>query len=68
MHINTAKSRGSNLFYCVQVELQEHPFFASINWDNLLARKVRPPFIPKVVGVIQKLVLFFFLFESMHCT
>ncbi|KAL7393783.1 hypothetical protein ABVT39_015917 [Epinephelus coioides] len=31
-------------------ELQEHPFFASINWDDLLARKVRPPFIPKVTG------------------
>ncbi|KAI9540459.1 hypothetical protein NQZ68_040121 [Dissostichus eleginoides] len=31
-------------------ELQEHPFFASIKWDNLLARKVRPPFIPKVAG------------------
>ncbi|XP_037640621.1 serine/threonine-protein kinase Sgk2b isoform X1 [Sebastes umbrosus] len=32
------------------VELQEHPFFASINWDDLLARKVRPPFIPNVSG------------------
>lgn len=36
------------------MELQEHPFFASINWDDLLARKVTPPFIPKVVRVIQK--------------
>lgn len=32
------------------VELQEHPFFASINWDDLLARKVTAPFIPKVTG------------------
>ncbi|XP_068591965.1 serine/threonine-protein kinase Sgk2b isoform X1 [Cebidichthys violaceus] len=32
------------------VELQEHSFFASINWDDLLAKKVRPPFIPKVTG------------------
>uniref|UniRef100_A0A8C9X3D6 Serine/threonine-protein kinase sgk-1 n=1 Tax=Sander lucioperca TaxID=283035 RepID=A0A8C9X3D6_SANLU len=32
------------------VELQEHPFFGSINWEDLLARKVRPPFIPKVTG------------------
>ncbi|KAI3361019.1 hypothetical protein L3Q82_013224 [Scortum barcoo] len=31
-------------------ELQEHPFFVSINWDDLLARKVTPPFIPKVTG------------------
>ncbi|XP_028280737.1 serine/threonine-protein kinase Sgk2b [Parambassis ranga] len=32
------------------VELQEHPFFTFINWDDLLARKVRPPFIPNVTG------------------
>ncbi|KAM9353063.1 serine/threonine-protein kinase Sgk2b [Symphorus nematophorus] len=32
------------------VELQEHAFFASINWDDLLDRKARPPFIPKVTG------------------
>lgn len=36
-----------------QVELQEHPVFASVNWDDLLARKVKPPFIPKVVRLIQ---------------
>lgn len=49
---------------CLQVELQKHPFFASINWNDLLARKVTAPFIPKVVRVIQKLVLRtnFFLF------
>ncbi|XP_070691259.1 serine/threonine-protein kinase Sgk2b [Pempheris klunzingeri] len=32
------------------VELQEHPFFAPLNWDDLLARKVRPLFIPKVTS------------------
>ncbi|XP_028983750.1 serine/threonine-protein kinase Sgk2b isoform X2 [Betta splendens] len=31
-------------------ELQEHPLFASLDWDDLLARKVRPPFIPRVTG------------------
>lgn len=40
-----------------QVELQDHPFFASINWDDLLAKKIRPPFIPNVVKVMQ--ILFF---------
>uniref|UniRef100_A0A3Q3C4X3 Protein kinase domain-containing protein n=1 Tax=Haplochromis burtoni TaxID=8153 RepID=A0A3Q3C4X3_HAPBU len=35
---------------CDIAELQEHPFFASIDWDDLLARKIRPPFIPKVAG------------------
>lgn len=31
-------------------ELQEHPFFASINWDDLVARKVTPPFNPQVTS------------------
>ncbi|KAM4567820.1 serine/threonine-protein kinase Sgk2b [Fundulus diaphanus] len=31
-------------------ELKEHRFFASINWDDLVARKVRPPFVPKVTS------------------
>ncbi|XP_013871101.1 serine/threonine-protein kinase Sgk2b [Austrofundulus limnaeus] len=31
-------------------ELQEHPFFTSINWDDLVARKITPPFIPNVTG------------------
>ncbi|XP_060937192.1 serine/threonine-protein kinase Sgk2b [Limanda limanda] len=35
---------------CDLEELQEHPFFASIDWDDLLARKVEPPFIPNVCG------------------
>ncbi|KAG7475986.1 serine serine/threonine-protein kinase Sgk1-like [Solea senegalensis] len=32
------------------VAIQGHVFFASINWDDLLARKVTPPFIPNVIG------------------
>lgn len=39
---------------CFQVELQEHAFFESINWTDLLARKVSPPFTPKVVRVTLK--------------
>ncbi|XP_072317016.1 serine/threonine-protein kinase Sgk2b [Eucyclogobius newberryi] len=31
-------------------ELQKHPFFASIDWDDLLAKKIKPPFIPNVCG------------------
>ncbi|XP_041707756.1 serine/threonine-protein kinase Sgk1-like [Coregonus clupeaformis] len=31
-------------------ELQGHSFFLSINWDDLLARKVPPPFIPNLSG------------------
>ena len=31
-------------------EMKKHPFFASIDWDALLARKVTPPFKPAVHG------------------
>lgn len=31
-------------------ELQQHSFFASINWDDLFAKKIKPPFIPNVSG------------------
>ncbi|OWA50571.1 RAC serine/threonine-protein kinase [Hypsibius exemplaris] len=29
-------------------DIQAHPFFASINWDDLIARKYEPPFKPQV--------------------
>uniref|UniRef100_A0A1A8S077 Serine/threonine-protein kinase sgk-1 n=2 Tax=Nothobranchius rachovii TaxID=451742 RepID=A0A1A8S077_9TELE len=31
-------------------ELKDHPFFAFINWDDLVARRVKPPFVPQVTG------------------
>lgn len=44
---NVSKRLGKT---CDVVELQEHSFFAHMNWDDLLARKVKPPFIPSVTG------------------
>ncbi|XP_023668873.1 serine/threonine-protein kinase Sgk1-like [Paramormyrops kingsleyae] len=32
------------------MELKAHPFFSPINWDDLLAKKVKPPFVPAVNG------------------
>lgn len=29
-------------------EIQKHPFFSNINWDDLYARKVEPPFKPTI--------------------
>ena len=33
-----------------QVEdIKQHPFFATINWDDLIQKKVDPPFKPTIV-------------------
>ncbi|XP_064182661.1 serine/threonine-protein kinase Sgk2b isoform X1 [Anguilla rostrata] len=32
------------------MELKSHPFFSPINWDDLMAKKTTPPFIPSVSG------------------
>ncbi|XP_046874973.1 STKc_SGK domain-containing protein isoform X1 [Hypomesus transpacificus] len=32
------------------MELQFHSFFSPINWEDLMARKIIPPFIPSVSG------------------
>ena len=29
-------------------EIKNHPWFADVNWDHLLEKKVSPPFLPSV--------------------
>uniref|UniRef100_A0A673JS10 non-specific serine/threonine protein kinase n=1 Tax=Sinocyclocheilus rhinocerous TaxID=307959 RepID=A0A673JS10_9TELE len=31
-------------------ELQSHPFFLSIHWDELVAKKITPPYVPLLSG------------------
>ncbi|XP_072514991.1 serine/threonine-protein kinase Sgk2b [Salminus brasiliensis] len=31
-------------------ELQHHSFFSSIQWDDLVAKKIQPPFVPSLSG------------------
>ncbi|XP_077069517.1 serine/threonine-protein kinase Sgk2b isoform X2 [Siphateles boraxobius] len=31
-------------------EVQSHPFFSSIHWDDLVTKKISPPFIPLLSG------------------
>lgn len=66
---NTLTWGGGLILVCFQVELQEHSFFESINWTDLLAKKVCPPFIPNVVSVIQKREdnTFFFQYQCTVC-
>jgi hypothetical protein len=39
-----SKRLGQN----VEDDLKQHPFFASINWQKLLAKEMEPPFVPKL--------------------
>uniref|UniRef100_A0A4X2M0F9 Serum/glucocorticoid regulated kinase family member 3 n=1 Tax=Vombatus ursinus TaxID=29139 RepID=A0A4X2M0F9_VOMUR len=32
------------------LEIQNHPFFESLNWNDLVQKKIPPPFNPNVVG------------------
>jgi len=29
-------------------KIKAHPWFANVNWDQLLKKKIKPPFLPKV--------------------
>ncbi|KAJ2955208.1 hypothetical protein NQZ79_g8761 [Umbelopsis isabellina] len=31
-------------------EIKTHPFFAGVNWDDMLCKRVPPPFYPKITG------------------
>lgn len=31
-------------------DILEHPFFRNINWNDLRALKLKPPYIPKLAG------------------
>lgn len=31
-------------------EVKNHPFFAGVNWDDMLAKRVTPPFLPTISG------------------
>ena len=31
-------------------EIKRHPFFKGVNWDDMLAKKVPPPFYPSIVS------------------
>ncbi|BFZ11548.1 hypothetical protein BsWGS_14586 [Bradybaena similaris] len=50
-------------------EIKSHPFFASINWDDLLAKKISPPWKPDVENEWDtKYIPEEFAQEPLHCT
>ncbi|KAI8877348.1 kinase-like protein [Backusella circina FSU 941] len=32
------------------LDVKNHPFFSGINWEDMLAKKVKPPFLPTING------------------
>ena len=44
--VNQANRLGS--FHGADMDIRSHPFFEDIDWDDLLAKKVKVPFKPKV--------------------
>lgn len=34
-------------------EIKEHPFFRGVNWDDMLAKRVPPPFCPSITGPLD---------------
>ncbi|KAL7310939.1 Serine/threonine kinase, variant 2 [Mucor circinelloides] len=34
-------------------EIKEHPFFYGVNWDDMLAKRVPPPFCPSITGPLD---------------
>ena len=38
-------------------EIKNHPFFASIDWKKLMAKRIHPPFKPSVVSLPRSLLI-----------
>lgn len=49
------------MFLSQQMEIKNHVFFSVINWDDLINKKITPPFNPNVVSISLCLSLSFSL-------
>lgn len=59
------KNAGKRLG-CVQSQggedaIRAHPFFRDMDWEALEARKIKPPFRPKIVCIISTIIKIDFL-------
>jgi protein-serine/threonine kinase len=45
-------------------ELRAHPFFAPIDWEKLVRRAIKPPFVPKTKYFVFFLFLGFLIFQN----
>ena len=49
LHKNVKKRLGCVAEHGGEEAIKHHAFFRTINWKDLEARKIKPPFVPKVV-------------------
>ena len=54
---NPARRLGCVVSQGVESAIRVHPFFKDIDWEALEARKVKPPFRPKIVSIPQLSVM-----------
>lgn len=47
---NSSSSKCVSLISSQQMEIKSHVFFSLINWDDLINKKITPPFNPNVVS------------------
>lgn len=47
---------SSSFSFFLQLELKYHSFFSPINWEDLMAKKITPPFVPSVVCITHNLI------------
>ena len=54
MQKNPTKRLGCVTAHGAEEAIQHHSFFRSIKWDDLEQRKIKPPFRPKIVRLINQ--------------
>jgi novel protein kinase C epsilon type len=56
---NPAKRLGCVATQGTEEAIRNHPFFRDMDWEALEARRVKPPFKPKIVSRVHIIFIYF---------
>lgn len=56
-----------SFYFVLQLEIKYHSFFSPINWEDLMAKKITPPFIPSVVSLNEGCNWWFYIIYWSFC-